>query len=188
MVSGNPGDRGKRAQQRDERINEGFGGPPDGHHDTEWHGDEAGEGEAGEHASGGDQDGLPKFAGGDEVVGLGEDLAGRRQEQRRNCASGRGEVPDEQEGGDGGQADQETTGCRWQSPPPLALGLLRSPSPQGEGEIWRVRPHCCGMRLVFSHFATSGTLGIFLLSYSHCARYCICAVCSFMCSCQSLVP
>ena len=30
-------------------------------------------------------------------MGLGEDLAGRRQEQRRYCAGGRGEVPDEQE-------------------------------------------------------------------------------------------
>src|SRR4051794_38329161 len=49
-------------------------------------------------------------------------------------------------------------------------------------------PHGFGRKLVFSHFVTSGTEGIFLLSYSHCARYCICAVCSFMCSCQSLVP
>jgi hypothetical protein len=59
-------------------------------------------------------------------------------------------------------------------------GPLPNPLPQWEGERLRHLRHYFGRKLVFSHFATSGTLGIFLLSYSHCARYCICAVCSFM--------
>src|ERR1700693_2448368 len=68
-----------------------------------------------------------------------------------------------------------------------SLETSRSPCGRGAGENIQ-KPHCFGIKLVFSHFATSGTLGIFLLSYSHWARYCICAVCSFMCSSHPLVP
>ena len=103
-----------------------FGGPPHRHHHTERDGDETGEHEAGEDAFRGDQHRSPQIAGGDQVLGLRDDLGRRWQEDRRDRAGGGGDVPREQEGGDRRQTDGRS----------LTTPL---PSPCGRGDGGRGR-------------------------------------------------
>ena len=53
---------------------------------------------------------LQQLAAGDQFLRLGDDLPGRGQEDRRDRAGRGGEMPGEQERGDGGEFDQQAGG------------------------------------------------------------------------------
>ena len=140
---GNPGDRRQRPQQRDERIDDGLGGPPHRHHHAERDGDQTGEHEAGEDA-------LPRKSAPISTVRRWRSAPGpgRRSGpamEGRSARSRRWWWRDARQAGSGHRC--QTDGRRSHtSPPPLAgggwgegaAGIGDAPSPdplrQGEGE------------------------------------------------------